>query len=170
MPTSRPKDEGADAGELSQALQAPRFSRVARINLIRREVRESLSPNALELLFSGAELVVESGRDPGGRALYCTVMLTFDLSRSAALVREPADAETARRLCELMGRDPRVQARLQRLARPYLSELAERSVPAREIDLDFTMRHEDDRILIDADAMVSLQALRSPSRVGGDDA
>src|SRR5690606_24113851 len=48
------------------SLDAAPWARVERVNLIRREVRESLSPNALEILFSRAELVVESGDDPSG--------------------------------------------------------------------------------------------------------
>jgi len=130
------------------------------VNLIRREVRESLSPNALEILFSRAELVVESGDDPSGEVVYATVMATFDLARCADLVREPADAATALRLSELLMNDRRVARRLVALARPYLCEAAEQSVPASAVAMDFKVRVEDERVLIDGDAMVSLRELR----------
>ena len=68
------------------ALPSPRMSRVAKIALIRREVRYSLSPSAVEALFGRAELVVEgspelNGRGRGPRELYATVMVTLDLRR-----------------------------------------------------------------------------------------
>ncbi|NJK32023.1 MAG: hypothetical protein HC927_06135, partial [Deltaproteobacteria bacterium] len=51
-------------------------------------MRESLSPSALELLFCGAEMIVEGGRDLARKARnedrgYATVMVTLDLARSA---------------------------------------------------------------------------------------
>lgn len=143
------------------ALAAAPWARVERVNLIRREVRESLSPNALEILFSRAEVVVESGTDPSGEAVYGTVMLTFDLSRCSDLVREPADAATALRLSELLAADKKVARRLATLARPYLSEAAETSVPMSAISMDFKVRVEDERVLIDGDGMVSLRELHS---------
>jgi hypothetical protein len=137
-------------------LDAPAWARVDKVSLIRREVREFLSPNAVELLFSRAECVVEAGEDPGGDAVYATVMVNLDLEAIEALTREPADAATAHRLVELVSKDANVSKRMKQLARPYLCELAERSVALSEITIDLRVRSEAATLLIDADAMVSL--------------
>jgi hypothetical protein len=68
---------------------------VRRIPLIRREVRESLSPSALELLFAGAELIVEGDRDLARRARnedrgYATVMVTIDLASRGSAPEGPS--------------------------------------------------------------------------------
>src|SRR5690606_27867106 len=94
-PVTTPKASDTDhrARELARALLGPAWPRVRRIPLIRREVRESLSDSALEILFCGAELLVEGDRElpergiTSGRA-YATVMLTLDLVHGAALLRE----------------------------------------------------------------------------------
>lgn len=153
-----PEEDEAEA-----LLEAPSWSRVAQVSLIRREIRESLSPNAIELLFSHAELVIEAGQDPGGSSAYATVMVTIDLSRCKDLVREPSDAATAHRVAELMEKDKRVAARLKQLARPYLCEQAARSVALKQIGVEFRARAQDERVLIDGDAMVTL----SPNPGGG---
>lgn len=137
-------------------LDAPAWARVEKVSLIRREVREFLSPNAVELLFSRADCVVEAGEDPSGDAVYATVMVNVDLEAIEALAREPADAATAHRLVELVTKDENVAKRMQQLARPYLCELAERSVALAEITIDLRVRSEAATLLIDADAMVSL--------------
>lgn len=125
-----------------------------------------MSPHALELMFSGAEVVVEAGRDPHEARAYATVMLTIDLDRLSGLVREPNDAETARRLIELMGVDAGVKQRLRKLARPYLSEAAELSIPARRIEIEHAVRQVGNKILIDVDAMVSLRARKGAKGPG----
>jgi hypothetical protein len=138
-------------------LDAPSWARVEKVSLIRREIRESLSPNAVELLFARAEKVVESGQDSSGDAVYATVMVTIDLSQLEALAREPADAATAHRLVELVQKDRGVASRMKQFARPYLCELAESSVDLKQIKIDLRVRSEAATLLIDADAMVSLE-------------
>jgi hypothetical protein len=134
--------------------------RVRRIPLIRREVRESLSDNALELLFGSAELLVEGERDGQGQAdrAYATVMVTLDLARCASVLREPADEATAERVAELMRGSASVRRQLIELARPKLAELVgearERMV---RIELLPVVRVSGARILIDGDAVVSLR-------------
>lgn len=139
-----------------EGLGGPDWSRVRRVPLIRREIREFLSPNALEILFDAADALVECGLDSDGTAVYATVMVTMDLARVAELIREPADAATAKRLADLLGRDRAVGERLGLLARPYLCEAAERSIPHERIEIEHTARSEGDRLLVDGDAMVSL--------------
>lgn len=145
--------------------EAP-WARVRQVQLIRREIREVLSPNALEVLWRHGEHVIEGGRElshgrgAAGRRFYATVMVTFDLRRSAGSFREPADVATAERLAELMLGNPRVQKKLVALARPELARLAQMPEACLYIEMDFHVRAEGTRILLDGDAMVSLESAR----------
>jgi hypothetical protein len=135
--------------------------RVRRIPLIRREVRESLSDNALELLIGSAELMVEGERDAQGASAdraYATVMVTLDLTRCASLLREPADEATAERVAELMRGSASVRRQLIELARPKLAELVDGPARALRIELLPVVRVVGARILIDGDAVVSLRS------------
>lgn len=150
------------------------WPRVRRIPLIRREVRETLSENALELLFGSAELLVEGERDlDGGRSshgpgresdrAYATVMVTLDLTHCTSLLREPADEATAERVAELMRGSASVRRQLIELARPKLAELVEpffsdARARALRIELLPVVRVAGARILIDGDAVVSLRS------------
>lgn len=149
-----PLDVAAERG-----LVRPRWARVHRIRLIRREVKESLSAGALDLLLEHAELVVEGSGEIGSPAaegharVYATVMLTIDLSRCAEGFREPADAATAERVAELMRETTAVRTRLLALARPRLAELAGLAEDALEISLEPQVRAEGVRVLVDGDAV-----------------
>jgi hypothetical protein len=167
-----------DAATLARTLLGPIWPRVRRIPLIRREVRETLSDNALELLFGSAELLVEGERDlEDGRMnhpdrAYATVMVTLDLTRCASLLREPADEATAERVAELMRGSASVRRQLIELARPKLAELVEpffthgdARARALRIELLPAVRVAGTRILIDGDAVVSLRA-RSEGKEG----
>ncbi|WP_146158521.1 hypothetical protein [Enhygromyxa salina] len=161
MTTPDPKSAAALARELLQ----PTWPRVRRIPLIRREVRESLSDNALEILFCSAELLIEGDRDLETRPslsdaerVYATVMLTLDLSRSAALLRERPDEATAERVAELMRGSDEVRRRLIELARPKLAELFDAAPRSLRIELLPVVRVSGARILIDGDAVVSLRS------------
>jgi hypothetical protein len=140
---------------------------VRRIPLIRREVRESLSDSALEILFSAAELLVEGDQKFGelGRA-YATVMLTIDLTRSAALLRERADEATAERVAELMRGSAGVRRQVTELARPRLAKLFGADPRSLRIELLPSVRVSGARILIDGDAVVSVRDNRIAKQVG----
>lgn len=184
------RNHSNDAAALARTLLKPIWPRVRRIPLIRREVRETLSDNALELLFGSAELLVEGERDlEDGRMrrasagdvedqrAYATVMVTLDLTRCASLLREPADEATAERVAELMRGSASVRRQLIELARPKLAALVEPffnsagDAPgdawarALRIELLPVVRVAGARILIDGDAVVSLR-----SRSGGKEA
>jgi hypothetical protein len=139
---------------------------VHRIRLIRREVRESLSAGALDLLLAHAELVVEGSGEIGSPApdrrdrVYATVMLTIDLTRCADDFREPADAATAERVAELMRETTTVRSRLLALARPRLAELAGIPEESLEISLEPQVRAEGVRVLVDGDAVAWPRARR----------
>ena len=68
----------------------------------------------------------------------------------------PADAATAHRLVGLIEKDKEVAARMKQFARPYLCELARRSLALNEIKIDLRVRSKAATLLIDGDAMVSL--------------
>lgn len=125
-----------------------------------------LSPNALEVLWRHGEHVIEAGPELGRtggqqvRRFYATVMVTFDLRRGAGSFREPADVATAERLAELMLGNPRVQKKLIALARPELARLAEMPEACLYIEMDFHVRAEGTQVLLDGDAMVSLEPAR----------
>jgi hypothetical protein len=145
-------------------LPEARWARVQKVQLIRREIRESLSPSALEVLWRHGEHVVEGGGELGrptpGRRFYATVMVTFDLKRCAAYFREPADVATAERLAELLIGSPRVKNKLIALARPELARLAQVAEHCLHIEMDHHARAEGTQVLIDGDAMVSLEPVR----------
>lgn len=169
MPTSNASDTEHRARELARALLGPAWPRVRRIPLIRREVRESLSESALEILFCGAEMIVEGDRELGERG-YATVMLTLDLARSATLLRERADEATAERVAELMRGSAGVRRRLTELARPRLAELFGADGRSLRIELLPVVRVSGARILIDGDAVVSVRDNRREAKrkqVGG---
>jgi hypothetical protein len=138
----------------------PRWARVDRIPLIRREVRESLSPGALDLLLAEADIVVEGSGEIEPRAMpasadrvFATVMLTIDLARVADRVREPADAATAERIAELMRVEPLVRDRLVDRARPRLAALLGLAESAVEISIEPHVRADGVQVLVDGDAV-----------------
>ncbi len=140
------------------------WRRVSQIQLIRRVVREVMSPSALELLFAHSDHVVETGVDAGDPTrLYATVMVTMDLQRCRESLREPVDPATAQRVAELLV-EARVRRRLAELAARQLSERAGREIPPDAIDLELSVRVDGCSILIDADAVTSSAALRAAER------
>jgi hypothetical protein len=173
-----------DAAALARTLLGPMWPRVRRIPLIRREVRETLSDNALELLFGSAELLVEGERDLDGARgshdrdrAYATVMVTLDLTHCASLLREPADEATAERVAELMQLIELARPKLAELVEPFFGEPFFTSPPpswdphgdargrALRIELLPVVRVVGARILIDGDVVVSLRS-RSEGKEG----
>ncbi len=149
----------------SAELTEPPWARVHRVQLIRREIREVLSPGALEVLFETADVMVEGGEELGGRRasdrrLYATVMVTIELSRCAPHFREPADEATARRVAELMECDPQVSTRLHLLARRELARLADAEPDELVLAFEIGIRVDGTSVLVDIDAMATLAARR----------
>ncbi len=149
-----------DARELARELLGSAWPRVRRIALIRQEVRESLSTSALDLLFQDAELIVEGARGTheGGQGQgYATVMVTVDLARAAALLRERADEATAERVTELMRGSAVVRRRLIDMAKPRLAQLFGVAARTMRVELLPVVRFAGTKILIDGDAVVTLR-------------
>ncbi|MEM7153688.1 MAG: hypothetical protein AAF799_12650 [Myxococcota bacterium] len=153
-PSPRERDSADPLGD-------PPWARVQRVQLIRREVREVLSPGALEVLFEHVDLVVEGGEELGGRRtadrrFYATVMVTIDLVRCRSCFREPADEATARRVAELMEEDPRVEQRLRTLAGRELAQLADTEPEALSLVLETGVRAAGTAVLLDIDVQATL--------------
>lgn len=145
-------------------LAAPRWAKVEKIRLIRREVRETLGTGAIDLLLARADVVVEGDRAPAhdGR-VYATVMITIDLKRHVDDVRDPADAATAERLAELLAGADALRDRMRRMASAHLSTITARAEDELEISLEISVRHEATRVLIDGDA-VACRPSTTPQR------
>jgi hypothetical protein len=185
--------------------------RVERVALVRREIHESLSSSALDVLWRRAEALVEGdgeltrdGRTDAGR-FYATIMVTFDLKDCDDLFRERMDAATAQRVAELLLVHAELRAKLLDRVRVELGTLCgvsperleiaapvkggrprpeapesgsegeradtalrfgRRRSDAYIVHLDHNVRAEGTRILIDGDAMVSLESSREDG-VGG---
>jgi len=161
VPTSPPSSK-----RLAGLLPEAGWASVQKVQLIRREIRETLSPSALEVLWRHGEHVIEGGGElshgggAAGNRFYATVMVTFDLRRCAAYFREPADVATAERLAELLIGSPRVKTKLIALARAELARLAQVPDSQLHIEMDHHARAEGTQVLIDGDAMVSLEPAR----------
>lgn len=154
-PGTKPREELGD----------PPWVRVREVQLIRREIRETLSPGAVQVLFDHAELVVEGGEELGGRRasdrrMFATVMVTIDLRRCAAHFREPADEATARRVAELMELDSQVRQELCSLAARELARLSGCEPDALAVSVETAIRVEGTAVLVDVDAMATLTGRR----------
>lgn len=146
----------------SASLPDPGWVRVRRLSLIRREVHEVLAPEAVDLLWSQREQIVEGGRELGRRAsgeerYYATAMVTIDLAACADLFCERADVATAERVAELMGASEAVRERLVGLVRGELASLSGRPGEALDVALEHRVRVEGVRILVDGDAVATVQ-------------
>jgi len=161
MTTSAHTGERPPAALIAQ-LPEPKWARVSRIQLIRREVRETLSASAVDVLFAHARHVVEGSPELGarangtGRRVYATVMVTIDLVHCAQVFREPPDAATAERVAELLADGRRVRSRLASLARPELALLVGVSGDRLRLTMEHDVRSEGTTILIDIDAMATV--------------
>jgi hypothetical protein len=141
-------------------LRRPRWTRVRKVALIRREVREYLPSSTVEVLLSEGETVIEGGAEvgaAGGSApVFASVMVTADLKDLADRFRDRADAATAARVAELLDGHPdlapKLAARL-RLRLPELAGCAEAS--SWEISVDPQVRVDGTAVMIDADIVAA---------------
>lgn len=135
---------------------------VRRVSLFRREIHESVSPAALEVLLGSAGRISE-GKLSGGRYFGCT-MLTLDLGEVQGAVSDPCDVATAARLARRLAAEPYVEQEVRRLA---LSEA--RRITSRSLDLveaELRVRVEGTRVFIDVDLEGALNT-SSASAVNG---
>jgi hypothetical protein len=148
----KPKVMRADKrAPVQPGLRKP-MARALKVNLFEREVREKLSIPAVDLLLERAQVLAEGSRSASpscARAFFGSIMITIDLARLAADVREPCDTRCAERLAELMSSDARVLRRIRQLADREASRLAGTEVRVHSADV--RMRAEGERVFIDID-------------------
>ena len=131
------------------ALDGP-FVHADTLPLFQREVREALSPTALQRLLSRAEVFVEGGTASGGSArgaFMGTAMLTLDLDAVADRLRAPHDAEMAQKLCTALGADPNAKRAIIRHALEVAR--ARLAAPVNLRGGELTLRTHGARVLID---------------------
>jgi hypothetical protein len=134
------------------ALAARRpMARATRIALIEREVRERLSPAALELCLSRADVISEGQRSKrGGRdAYFGSTMMTIDLPALELVLRDACDAGTARRLAELLEADATAAARITDLAAGEAARIA--GATPTEVSTHVSIRAQAAKVFIDID-------------------
>ncbi len=153
--SDREPDEPAEA-----ILRRPRWTRVRKVALIRREVREYLPASTVEVLLSEGETVIEGGAEvvSGGESsrVFATLMITADLAALAGRFRDRADAATAMRVAELLQDHPELVPKLIARVRPRLPELAGREVSTSwEVTVDPQVRAEGTAVMIDADIVAA---------------
>ena len=141
-------------------LRRPRWTRVRKVALIRREVREYLPASTVEVLLSEGETVVEGGAEVvrSGRSsrVFATLMIAADLTALADRFRDRADAATALRVAELLDGHPDLGPKLIARVRPHLSELAGRADASQwDVTVDPQIRAEGTSIMIDADIVAA---------------
>jgi len=125
--------------------------RVRRIPLIEREIREHLSPAALDAVFSHAEIISEgeSGTGQGKTSFLGSTMLTFDVSALAQILREPADEGTARRLAVLLAKDGSLDGRIAPIVRREVERISQGK--AQSVRGETRIRTQGTRVFVDID-------------------
>ena len=118
-----------------------------RVGLFEREIRWKLSAAAIDILFDAAHVLTE-GETLGGSWSGST-MITIDLPRAQALVRDDCDAQTARRVAALLAEDPRARVRARELAAAEAADRAGSRLS--RVDVDMRVRASGARVHVDLD-------------------
>jgi hypothetical protein len=118
-----------------------------RVSLFEREIRVHIGTAAIELLFGVAEVLSEGQLD--GARYFGSTMITIDLERARAALRDDCDAASAKRLADLVPHDPRVQARARALAAAAASERA--GAPLARIECELSARATGTVVQLDVD-------------------
>ena len=152
---------GSSPGSPEAQLLQPRWTRVRRVALIRREIREYLPPSAVEVLLSEGDTVIEGATEVAGGTrvsdrLFASVMITADLASLEDRFRDRADAATAARVAELLAEHPALAARIEVRVRARIAELAGRAdAESWGVTVMPQVRAEGTSILIDADVVAA---------------
>lgn len=139
-------------------LARPRWTRVRKVALIRRQVREYLPVTTVEVLLSEGETVFESGAEVGVKAErareFGSMMVTVDLVALADRFRDRPDAATAARVAELLVDHPDLAPRLIARVRERLAG-RRGDVSHWDVEVDPCVRSEGARVFIDADIVAA---------------
>jgi hypothetical protein len=135
------------------------MARATRIALFQREIRERLSPAALDLVFARVEVISEGQRAlrGGSDCYFGSTMLTIDLPALAAHLRDACDAGTARRLAALLENDAGVARRIQALAEQETARVA--GAPPRKVGIHVTIRSQGAKVFVDVDVEAVFEAV-----------
>lgn len=123
-----------------------------RLSVFHRRIDLGLSATALELVFTGPEVVSE-GAVTGDRYVGSTTIVV-DLARLADRLSDLPDAATARSIANLAGDDPRVRARARRIAFDEATRRAGAHLIQPEIDLQVRSLGSIVRFALDVEATV----------------
>lgn len=92
--------------------------------------------------------MLSEGQRQGAR-YFGSTMITLDLGRAQAALREPCDAADARRVAQLLEKDARVQARVRGIAASAAVERA--GAPLARLDAEVRVRASGSRVHVDLD-------------------
>jgi hypothetical protein len=125
--------------------------RAIRITLFEREIRERLSPAAMDLLFARADVISEGQRAArGGRDSYFgSTMLTIDLPALAVLLQDACDAGTAKRLAALLEGDAGAARRIQQLTERETARVA--GAAPKQVRTHVAIRSQGAKVFVDVD-------------------
>jgi hypothetical protein len=137
-----------DARDAARKPMAP----ARRVSLYEREIRVHLGTAAIDVLFELAEVLSEGQRQ--GRRYFGSTMLTFDLARARAAVRDACDASDARQIAALLERDARVEARARALACEAAARRA--GAPLARVEVEVRVRADGVRVHVDLDVEAEL--------------
>ena len=145
-PSARPEARPID----TKVTRKP-MARATRIALFQREIRERLSPAALDLIFARVEVISEGQRAlrNGNDSYFGSTMLTIDLPALGAYLRDACDAGTARRLAALLEGDAGVARRIQELAEREATRVAG-AVP-KQVGAHVVIRSQGAKVFVDVD-------------------
>jgi hypothetical protein len=130
-----------------------------RVALFDREIRITLSGAAVEILFETAEILSEGERRGGG--YFGSTMITFDVTRLAALVREACDAASARHVATLALADKRVRERARALAIADAGERAGSGTRLANLSTELRARAVGTRVHLDIDVEAVVSTARA---------
>jgi hypothetical protein len=125
------------ARRLAAAIPRKPMASATRVTLFEREIRERLSPSGIEILLDAAEVLSEGQREElgGGRVrFYGSTMLTIDVARVHAALREPCDAVTTARAAAFLAQDARVARRVRGIAQAEARRLCGAAVTLAETE------------------------------------
>jgi hypothetical protein len=131
-----------------------------KIGLFGREIREWISPPALEILLGAAERITEGSFEgpPGPRQAYLgSIQLQIPLSACAEYLAEPLDASAARRVAELLRTDAKSREILLEVARQEAQRAA--GCQLHELHVEIDSSHRGDTIIVGMDVEARVQPL-----------
>lgn len=151
---SRP--EGTPRAFAPAPLSLRPLVRVDRIALFEREVRERLSRSALELLFAAAQTISEGQRSTraGREMFFGSTMLTIDLKKTAAALRDRVDARTAARLANKLEQDTAALARIRAIATRETERLV--GTAPKTVATEIRLRTQGTSVFVDVDVEAGL--------------